>query len=178
MINYYLNPGHYGKVYCTSNPSGTKIYFNDSLISNTTPYILTNIFPSRYKIKYTKDNHRADSCYALVRGNDLTLFSLSLEDTTVWVSYRINNSGIISNYLEDIIVDKDNVKWIGTADRGICKFDGKNWHYLDNINSPLINNSINDIEIDKSNKLWIATVNSLQTFDGENWVDFTSLLPA
>lgn len=177
LVNYYLNPGHYGKVYCTSFPSGADIYLNDSLLNLKTPATVYNLFPGLYKIKYTKRLHRADSNNILIKGSILSFFHLSLEDTSVWVSYRTNNSGINSNLLADIVVDSNNIKWIGTRDKGLCKFDGKNWSYFNNENSPLLNNNINDLAIDRFNRLWIATATGLQVYNGINWIDYTSYLP-
>lgn len=178
FIDYYLNPGHYGKLYCSSFPQQADIYLNDSSIGKVTPAILTGLFPGVYKVKYAKQLHRADSGEVLVRGSVMTYFHLSLEDTSVWVSYRKNNSKISSNNLSSVIVDENNIKWIGTKDYGLCSFDGKNWKIFNNINSPLIYNNINAIAVDRNNILWIATPGSLQSFDGNTWIDYSSYLPS
>jgi len=177
FVNYYLNPGHYGRVYCTSFPSGANIYLNDSLTYLRTPFTLTKLFPGYYKIKYTKELCRSDSGTVLVRGGYQALFHLSLEDTSLWVSYRTNNSKISSNLLANIVVDQSNVIWIGTRDKGLCRFDGKNWNTFNKANSQLLNDNINYLAVDKNNKLWVATNAGLQTYDGKIWVNYTNYLP-
>ena len=40
--------------------------------------------------------------------------------------YRTDNTGLISNRVNSVTVDKNHLKWFGT-DEGISRFDGSNW---------------------------------------------------
>ncbi|MDR2293181.1 MAG: hypothetical protein LBE11_06890, partial [Prevotellaceae bacterium] len=69
--------------------------------------------------------HCRDSLNGIGReyGEGLTKF-----DGATWTSYNIDNSGIPSNSIMDIAIDKDDNLWLATFGRvGITKYDGTNW---------------------------------------------------
>ena len=91
-----------------------------------------------------------------------------LEDTTKFVTYKTYNSGIISNYVTAVAVDKNNVKWIGTIDNGITTFDGKNWKRIENPSGSNIY-QISKMEFDKFERLWINCSSGLYMYDNSIW---------
>jgi len=62
------------------------------------------------------------------------------------------------------LIDKNKVKWIGTAFEGLVKYNDTTWTSFNVENSSLPFNSINDIFF-KDNKVMIATEAGLATFD-------------
>lgn len=178
VVDYFKNPGHFAKISCNSNPTGALIYLDDITTNLTTPNTLTFVFPGEHKIKFTKAEHRSDSLIVFSKGGETINAYIVLEDTSKWVSYNINNSLIAANHLSSIVVDKNNVKWIGTRDQGLCSFDGKNWKIYKKGNSPLIYDFINNLDVDENNNLWIATTGGLMMKNGNSWFDYTSNLPS
>ncbi len=81
-------------------------------------------------------------------------------------------NGFISNTVNSIEVDINDVVWVGT-DKGVCKYDGTNWiNYT--ITDGLICNQTNDIAIDNQNNIWIATSSGISKFDGKNWNNYST----
>lgn len=74
------------------------------------------------------------------------------------VKYTTANSSLASDKVTKIYIDSFDVKWFGT-DKGISRFDGKNWTIIDKSNY-LKNNTINDIAYEKTksgDEIWVAT---------------------
>ena len=74
------------------------------------------------------------------------------------VKYTTANSSLASDKVTKIYIDSFDVKWFGT-DKGISRFDGKNWTTIDKTNY-LKNNTINDIKYEKTksgDEIWVAT---------------------
>ncbi|MCL6100787.1 MAG: PEGA domain-containing protein, partial [Bacteroidetes bacterium] len=176
--NYYSDPSNFGSIQCTSKPTSANVFLNDSLTGFKTPAVINNLFPGDYKVKLTLPNCRADSAIVTVKGGTTKSVSFTLDDTTKWVSYKINNSPIASNFVSSVVTDKNNVKWIGTLDKGLCRFDGKNWQIFTKSNSPLIYNFINCLAIDRNDNLWIGTPGGLMVYNGSTWIDYSSNLPS
>ena len=177
FIDYYANPGHYGKFWCYSKPDGANIFINDSSTGFQTPHLFEHYFPDYYKIKLTKPEHRADSTVLAIEGGKLKSVFLTLEDTTKWVSYLAFNSSNPTNYYNDIITDHNNVKW-AAADSGVVSFDGKDWHYYNYNNSTIPKGVTFKLAVDAANNIWAATVRGLFVFNGSSWMDYTGNLPS
>lgn len=176
-VDMMSNPRFYAKVFCSTDPSATKIYLNDKLTNYTTPATIPRIYPGQYEIKFQKTNCRDDSSSYLLKGGQYYEIRRTLEDTSRAVSYRTNNSPMSSNVLNKVVVDKNNNKWIGSIDNGLIKFDGKHWTNFEN--SGVIDGSrINDLLVDRIGRLWVASVKGLFVYDGINWQSFTSMLPS
>ncbi len=47
--------------------------------------------------------------------------------TPKWVVYDTTNSDLVDNIINCIIIDRNDVKWIGTGRKGIVKYDGNTW---------------------------------------------------
>ncbi len=90
--------------------------------------------------------------------------------------YRFNiNSGSIKQRLSDIVIDKDNNKWIATQGNGIVVYHHSNSiesnrddniAYLSTHNSKggLPSNIVNTLAVDKDGKVWIGTIKGLVVF--------------
>ncbi|MDP2982243.1 MAG: two-component regulator propeller domain-containing protein [Candidatus Latescibacter sp.] len=74
-----------------------------------------------------------------------------------WINYTTKNSGIASDNIYAIAVDKNGIVWIGNTWNGLSKFDGKTWINYTKDNSPLPDNDIRDLIVDHNNVLWITT---------------------
>lgn len=66
------------------------------------------------------------------------------------------NSGLPSNRINTIAVADNNDIWVGTADRGLARYDGNVFTQFNTENSDLLLNSIRKIEFDETGVLWIA----------------------
>lgn len=53
-----------------------------------------------------------------------------LNNNKEWVVYDTTNSNLVDNIINCIIIDKNDVKWIGTGRKGIVTYDGSTWQYL------------------------------------------------
>ena len=177
FVDFTLNSKNFGKIECKSEPPGSDIYLNDSLTSKKTPSVLPYLYPGNYKIKYSHENHRDDSTTVLVKSNEITKVSITLEDTSKWVSYNMSNSQILSEFLTTVVHDKNNHIWIGSG-RGLGCFDGKNWKIYTTSNTPIRTDVISCIAVDNENKKWIGTPNGLYVFDDRDWAVFSSNLPS
>lgn len=98
---------------------------------------------------------------------------LSSFDGSQWTVYRdrINN-------IRDIVVDHDNVKWIGTWRDEIARFDGTTWTHYRSGTSGLKSGAPEILGIDSENTLWIGYKSGgggVSRFDGENWAHYTTV---
>lgn len=169
FVDIVSNPSMYGNLSLTTSPSGADITINDSLISQVTPVIIKNLLPDSYRVKFSLMNHRDSEISAIVRSGEIIDYNKSLRDTSVWVDYQVFNSGIQSNSLTAITVDQNNVKWIGSLDKGVIRYDEVSFANYNTTNSPLPSNRINCISIDHQNKVWVGTDFGIGVFDGIGW---------
>ncbi|MCX6173463.1 MAG: PEGA domain-containing protein [Ignavibacteriales bacterium] len=172
FVDYTTNPGHYGKIACYSIPNGADLYLNNLKMNKKTPYTISGLTPGYYNVKCTFPEFRSDSLKVAVYGGKVSNANLILEDTTKYVSYTTRNSGINDDYLTSIVIDKNNNKWIATVDKGLNKFDSKNW-FSYNTNNSLRSSYINCLAIDNQNNLWVGFSNGLMMYNGTNWTDFS-----
>lgn len=177
-VDYLASPRNYGIVNFSSTPSNASIYMKGAYSYTTitqigkTPFTLTQLIPDNYFVKFTYPEHRADSARISIFGGKSINHSAVLQDTSIWVDYRINNSRIPHNYIKAVVKDKSNNVWIGTYGNGLAKVvNGAFTKYLSGY-CPLPNNYINCLEVDKENNLWIGTIKGLAKFDGLNWTEF------
>ncbi len=89
-----------------------------------------------------------------------------------WTVYNTTNSELPDNYINALMIDQQENKWIGT-EQGLAKFDGENWTVFDTTNSDLPGNYIFCIVSDAQDNKWIGTDGGLVRFNGENWVVYT-----
>ena len=171
--DYYAYPENFATVNLKSTPQNAKIYFDDSLLTSTTPFQLKNIYPGDHKFKITYPEHRADSLELFLRGGTNTKLDFFLEDTTVWVTYNRHNSPLTSYNIKDIFVDKNDHVWVATSDNGIYLLNGQRWDILNTDNSILATNHINKIVEDYSGNIWICTEKGLVKYDYSSWSLFS-----
>lgn len=168
-IDILSNPAMYGRLYLNTSPEGAAISINDSLISEVTPVTLQNLLPGNYTVKFSLYNFRDFVLPVIVESSKTKSYNESLRDTSVWVDYQVFNSGIQSNSLTSISFDQNNVKWIGTLDKGLIKYDELNFTSFNTSNSSIPDNRINCISIDPQNRVWVGTDFGIGVFDGIGW---------
>lgn len=169
-IDILSNPSMYGGLYIQSTPNAAQIFINDSSTAKLTPSELTDLLPGEYNIKLSLANHRNEEFTAIVQSSKINSYTEALRDTSVWVDYQVINSRIQSNSLTSIVVDDNNVKWIGSIDKGLIRFDETNFINYDITNSAIPSNKINCIAVDFLNRIWVGTDHGLGIFDGSSWV--------
>ena len=76
------------------------------------------------------------------------------------------------NEFSSIVVNQNEIVWMGTDQNGLLKFDGNLWTNYNTFNSELPTNAIKKVAIEKDSILWIATDKGLTRFDGLNWKTF------
>ena len=172
MINYKDNPNFYGEINCTSVPLGANIFINNESTGLITPATFSKL-PGEYNIKYTYPEHREKSYTITLYGGRKEFVNLILEDTTVWVSYKVNNSKIPSNIVSSIAVDAQNNKWMGTRDKGLVKFDDVNWTIYNTQNSSIIGDFIYCVNIANDGAVWIGTSTGLSVYNNGVWQSFS-----
>ena len=156
FVDYTRNPSMKGIIKCTSNPSKAAIFINDSSTGLNTPNNIS-VMPGNYYIKYRFENHSDDSVLTTVSSGKTSTADLTLVDTTLWQVYTTLNSGIPSNNLSCVSVDKNNIIWIGSTDYGYFSFDGKAWKPFYNSFSTIID----CITIDTNNIKYVGTARGL-----------------
>lgn len=90
-----------------------------------------------------------------------------------WTSYNTTNSGIVGDFINQLVIDSQGNKWIGTK-TGLSMFDGLIWTTYNSTNSGLGENYINQIIIDTEGNKWIATNAGLSNFDGSTWINYNT----
>ncbi len=174
-IDFTVSSSMLGAIYCTSEPEGADVFFNDSATGKLTPLLISGLLPGEYKIFLNKINYLDDSIYVEVESQKITKANIVMTDTMEMVTYNTRNSGIPSNSILCIAVDNNNLKWIGTDGAGISSFDGANFITYNKTNSPLPDNRISSIYVDVQNNKWIGTTSGgLAIFNGLSWIQVNS----
>lgn len=168
-IDILSNPSMYGKLSLTTVPPGASISFNDSVLNKVTPFTFQNLLPGLYHVRFSLFNHRDKLIPVVVESSKSNNYTESLRDTSIWIDYQVFNSGIQSNSLTAIAFDHNNVKWIGTLDKGLIKYDELNFVSFNTANSSIPDNRINCISVDPQNRVWVGTDFGIGVFDGSNW---------
>ena len=104
----------------------------------------------------------------------LTDDGVSKYEGTSWKIYDSKNS-ILPQYLSssNIIIDKNDYKWIASSNFGLFKFDDKEWTVYNRTNSGLRDNSISAFFISQNDTKWIGTrFEQLVKFDGTKWNNY------
>lgn len=168
FVDYSKNPSMLGNINCTSNPSQAQISINDSTTNMLTPKIIGPILPGIYRLKYHMDKHRDVIDTVIVTSGNVTNSAVTLVDTTIWQNYTTDNSGILSDNLTCVLVDKNNVLWIGTDKAGFLSYNGAVWKQYTEANSSMPDNHVNCLAMDASGLLFVGTNRGFVTFDGFN----------
>lgn len=88
--------------------------------------------------------------------------------------YDKTNSGLPDLYVKSVMIDTQGIKWIGTLDGGLCRFDGTDWTVWNTSNSAIPHNSINAIAFDAYNNVWVATDGGLGRLSNNNWTSWNT----
>ena len=100
--------------------------------------------------------------------------SSSYSQNPQWRVFTMQNSQLPANTVGSIVVDRNNIKWIGTAE-GMVKIDGNNWTIYDTTNTPLGDNSIAPKTVDKYNNLWVGVSSKgMAKFNSSNWTIYNT----
>ena len=169
-VDILSNPSMYGNLYLKSIPEGAAITINDSALNIIAPFYFKNLLPGEYNIKFDLFNHRSLEFIGIVQSSDSTGYIRALRDTSVWVDYQVTNSDISSNLLYTIVIDNNNIKWIGSVDKGLIKYNEENFINYNTSNSQIPGNRVNCIAIDDQNRVWVGTNDGIGIFDGSSWI--------
>jgi len=97
---------------------------------------------------------------------------ISRFDGSTWTHFDRHNSGLASESIYALVIDRDGVKWVGTSN-GLFRFDGNDWTHFNTGNSGLSSNVIRRLYLDAEDDLWIGTLNAgLVKFDREAWTSY------
>jgi len=105
----------------------------------------------------------------------LIFLSSTYAQNPQWRVFTTANSPLPGNNISSIVIDSNNIKWIGT-DSGAVKIEGNNWTIFDTSNIPLGVNWVRPLAFDKFNNIWFSyglsnsTVEGAAVFNGINWV--------
>lgn len=168
-VDYLSNASMYGDIALYSFPNNAQVIINDSVTNIFTPDTIRSILPGEYRIKYEKYSYRGAEFIAIVKSSQILSYSEELRDTSVWVDYQLFNSGIPSNSLSVINIDQNNIKWIGSLDAGLIRFDEINFTSYNTSNSQIPSNRITCISADAVNNIWVGTDNGFGIFNGNFW---------
>jgi ligand-binding sensor domain-containing protein len=80
-----------------------------------------------------------------------------LNAQSAWHVYTTSNSGLTDNYIRAIAIDRLGVKWIGTQNKGLFRFDGSTWKNYSSTNSILADNYVLCVEVGPDSAVWIGT---------------------
>lgn len=89
----------------------------------------------------------------------------------------VGKEGLSYDHLHCLAIDDNNVKWFGTWNRGLCRFDGETWSYFDTSDG-LGANKVWRMVTDRHNNLWASLGPSyeagfnLSWYNGEKWSNY------
>lgn len=174
LINYLTNPSMYGSIIIRSDPNFSFYKMHEMDRSGITPDTIKNLLPGRYQAVLSHEGFRTDSLLFDVFSSKATSSLLKLRDTTIWVDLTKWTSTIPSNNLSTIRIDENNIKWIGTTDKGLIKMEGNSFTLYDPSNSMLPGKKINVIEVAPDNSLWVGTDYGFVIIKDNIWELFNS----
>lgn len=132
-------------------------------------------FDGKYWTSYLAPSEFSTSCKAIDTQGKKWFGTkgriLSFDDTN-WKSYTTND--LTDIYINDIFIDTNGNKWIGTYDGGVFMFDGINWTNYNTQNSGLLSNNVFSIAIDSKGSKWFGTDSGVSKLDDKKWTSYTS----
>ena len=88
--------------------------------------------------------------------------------------YDKTNTPMKSSTINDVVVDKNGIKWVGTDGDGLYSFDGSSWTQI-LVDNKIAGPIVRDLYIDPKGTLWMGAF-GLYKFDGATWTyESTSL---
>ena len=173
-----------------TDPTGASPVYAKPLVFKdkvTVKYFAVDEAGNREKVR-TAD-YAVTSGFWRKSSNGVFIHPSALEGDYLWVGgeeglFRVNilnkrrrnytsaSTGLISNSVRAIAVDRLGFKWIGT-NKGVSHFDGySNWVTYD-YGDGLPSNNINCIVVDKDDRIWFGTDSGLSRYDGKTFRTFT-----
>lgn len=174
FVDFIQNPAMLGRLSFNSSPANANVYLNDSLLSNKTPFSISGVIPGLYKVKMKLFNHRDYDVEVIVESNKNSTAYSVLRDTSEWLDFQSANSDIQSNMLTCISADNNNVKWIGTSNSGLIRFDESEFINFNTTNSQILSNQVNCIAVKNDNSVWVGTNNGLSILTNGIWSNYRS----
>lgn len=88
------------------------------------------------------------------------------------ISYFDIDHGLVSGYLNEIVLDSSGFLWMSSPTDGIARFDGTKFSNY-TLHNGLPGNSIQALAVDNQNRLWIATKGEgISCFNGEYFINY------
>jgi len=97
-----------------------------------------------------------------------------------WHLFDTTNSGLISNRINSVLIDKNNNVWcayngVGGYGIGVVKYNRTNWTLYNSTNSGLMNNDVRSMACDTLGNIWFSCYYAgIVKFDGVNWTQYDS----
>ncbi len=110
---------------------------------------------------------------------------LDIDDSgNVWLGTNMGlylaSSGVFTQLTEDMVLcmekDQQGIRWFGTGNCGLAKYDGNQWTYYNPNNSGLPDVTVEQMDIDFNGNIWIVCEEpvGLVRFNGNNWTIWNS----
>lgn len=109
-------------------------------------------------------------CVALL----LVLFNTTCKKnpaTPLWLIYNTTNSKLPDDQVNAIVIDKNDVKWIGTSN-GLLSVDKDKWTVFNSGNSGMPSSVITALTEGKNGAVWVGTDHGLARYSGSGWQVF------
>ena len=153
--------------------------FNGSewtVMDTTNSAIPTNIIVG---LAFDAENRLWFSCMDTLRkiggdfGGGLTCF-----DGQTMTTYNMTNSGLLTNTIWDVFVDKNDVIWLATCGAGLMSFDKVDkWTSYNVTNSGIANNVVQLIRQDKTGNFWLGHIDAgISVFNPDSHILSTNRL--
>ena len=174
FVDIENHPKFLGKIVCRSYPLGADILLDGSAVGVKTPAVLDSIYPGNHKVRYKLFGYRDKEFMTLVKSNESSIITTSLKDTTVWMTYTMENCDIPSNDLNCIDIDLDNhftkQIWIGSSNAGLLLFKNGEWSQFNSTNTPMISDYIGRLKRDSNDNLCAVSATKVYKFDDSNYM--------
>ena len=136
---------------------------------------ISNLYKSENKNLFVNNRISAmkkDSLQNIWLGTYNGLYRIKNSEVTVFTKSKNQSSGLTSNEIYSLLVDKDGFLWVGTLE-GLNKYDANSntfkWYTYNPVEGKgLSNNSILSLFEDSEGFLWIGTESGLNKFDKKN----------
>jgi hypothetical protein len=155
-VDYTKNPYMKGKIVCDAKPIGSQIILNGVNTGLITPATISDLMPGYYTVRYKLENHRDDSVVVTVSSKTTVEAKTTLVDTTIWTDLTTSTSSIPTNNLTCMLIDENDVLWIGTEEKGLLKYDGNSWITYSPANSLMQDYRVSSICFDSEGVLWVG----------------------
>ncbi len=120
-------------------------------------------------------------------GSLMNVTSIDFEENAVWLgtynggfkqytnnkesSFFTKESGLLSEKIRAVAVDKSGRKWIAT-DNGLDMWDSKKFTHYQKNDITLLTNDITALHVDEDNQVWVGTEKGLVRINGDRWSVF------